>query len=348
MREAVGKLCDDLAGALYEMRRQNEKHQALKARQRPSADGVGSAQRPRIFVGFVTEDLEIERGRLAEQLRQSDAAEVVAPDRPVDVDDIRTEIAALVEECHAVVQICGRGAGGWRVDADGFVLHQITQFEAKRRPVMLVGVSWLQLADLPATSGYANALRAKEREGKLNRVAPTVGEIVTAIDAQRRRTASDQRGDPAAGELPECIVFIPSRREYKTVEEGVRGAMERLQRVRASVVPLRPIWDETVGRTSRDLPEVRRRRASEIDGEFLLLAGFPDLEEDDFFVSLKLRRQASLQGRLPVAVVDGIGGDRPTVPQGFHLLRLTDANFDTELEAWLIACAMRQKASAVS
>src|SRR5205085_2891442 len=103
-------------------------------------------------------------------------------------------------------------------------------------------------------------------------------------EAERRRRAPGGQ-DPAQGpvDLLECVVFIPSRREYETVEKDVREALLRQHTVSASVVPLRPIWSGNAGRDPRGLPELRRRRAAEIDGEFLILAGHPELEEDDFF-----------------------------------------------------------------
>jgi hypothetical protein len=338
-REAVGKLSDQLASALYEMRRIGQERKALLERKTAEP---GRARRPRVFVGFVTEDLEDERAALRDSLSNAADLEVVAPDRPVDVDDIRAEAAKLADDCEALVQLCGPGAGGWRTDADGFVLHQITQFEARRKPALLAGVAWLQLDRLRATSNYANLLRAKEQAGKLPRVPPTAAEVLIAIEAERRRRAPVEGGDQAAATLPECIVFIPSRLEYKGVEQGVREALVRQRKVNASVVPLLPTWNDSAGRDPRELSELRRRRAALIDGEFLILAGHPALEEDDFFELQKLRRQTALQSRLPVAIVDGVGGNAPIIP-GFSLLKLTDSDFDAKLESWLQACATRQK-----
>jgi hypothetical protein len=343
LQQMVGGLCRELAGALYKMRLQDAKRRAVEQRKAEYANPGPGPRRHRIFLGFVTEDLEYDRGKLRDALATASTLEVVAPERPADVDDIRNEVTELAASCDAMIQLCGRAAGAWQYDADGFVLHQIRQFEARRLPVWLSAVPWLDLAELSPTSAYANLLRAREEAGKLVRAAPTAAAIGEEIEADRRRRAPPVDGAPPV-DLPECVVFIPSRREYADVETNIRQSLRNQHAVSVSVVPLTPVWNLQDPRDLREVAALRQKRAAEIDGEFLILAGHPTLEEDDFFEWRKLRRQTAAQARPPVAIVDGTAGEvPPNVPQEVRVLRLGKPDFEAGLADWLQACATRQR-----
>ena len=346
LRQAIGGLCDELALALYEIRRQDAKRRAQSQRleERQNA-GAAGPRRSRVFLGFVTEDLEFDRGKLRDRLATDPSLEVVAPERPADVDDIRAEAAEQAADCDALVQLCGRAAGSWQRDGDGFLLTQIRQFEAQRRPIWLVAVPWLRLAEMPPTSAYANLLRAREEAGKLAREAPACASVIQEIEAARRRQQPQDAAEAEPGDLPECVLFIPSRKEYQEVETNIRNALQKQRKVSASVVPLTPVWNLRDPRDLKEVAALRQKRAAEIDGEFLILAGFPTLEEDDFFELRRLRRQAAALARPPVAIVDGTTGLlAPGFPPDFRILKIGTPDFETGLAAWLQACATRRKA----
>jgi len=344
LQQMVGGLCDELVQALYEIRRQDAKRRVVEQRRAEEADPNAGPRRHRIFLGFVTEDLEYDRGALRDQLAAVPTLEVVAPERPADIDDIRDEVTELAASCDAMIQLCGRAAGAWQYDADGFIVNQIRQFEARRLPTWLVAVAWLKLAELPAASVYANLLRAREEAGKLARTPPLATAIGEEIEAERRRRTSAASGDPAPADLPECVVFIPSRKEYATVETNIRKSLQGQRAVSVAIVPLTPVWNLTDPRDLKEVAALRQKRAAEIDGEFLILAGYPTLEEDDFFEWRRLRRQTAAQARPPAAIVDGTSG---VVPPGFpsdvRFLRLGTPTFESELTAWLQVCATRRR-----
>src|SRR5215475_9348128 len=129
--DKLGQAVVQLSQALFLfLRRQNE---AASASRPAPPSAAASAVRPRVFVGFTTEDLEPDRAAMAAQLSAGGDVEVVAPPAPEEVDKIHGFVASAAEDSAALVQLCGRASGRWARSADGYIADQIRQFEGKHR-----------------------------------------------------------------------------------------------------------------------------------------------------------------------------------------------------------------------
>jgi len=112
---AIVRLAEQLASYLMKFR---DQVRAARLQRSPSASPVetGSSQSPgtaelsktpRLLLGLVPEDLNEEREALAQHL-QAAGFEVVAPERPFNVNEIRTVVANAAQGCAGLVQLCGR------------------------------------------------------------------------------------------------------------------------------------------------------------------------------------------------------------------------------------------------
>jgi len=215
---AIVRLAEQLASYLMKFR---DQVRAARLQRSPSASPVetGSSQSPgtaelsktpRLLLGLVPEDLNEEREALAQHL-QAAGFEVVAPERPFNVNEIRTVVANAAQGCAGLVQLCGRAPGLWSYDSDGYVLHQVKLFESRR---WLVKADGLDVAKL-RPSAYADFLRAN------------AAELDQRFDPKRIDDEIAARTSPPGDEVTRTI-FIQSRREYARIDELVRQRLLRL------------------------------------------------------------------------------------------------------------------------
>src|SRR5262245_5221925 len=288
----------------------------------PAPSPPAGADRPRVFVGFTTEDLEGDRAALATQLSAGGELDVAAPPTPDDVNDIHDLTASSAESCAALVQLCGRASGRWARSADGYIGDQIRQFEAKRRPSWLVLAPGIELSKLPA-SPYAEFLAARDK--RFTRT-PSAVEIRDAL------TASTGAGASFA-----CTIFIQSRKAYEAAERRLRKKLADVRDahlVDALLLPIPPIYTIQEAKQLEALLQQRRQRAADIQAGLLILTDQPEFLGEDL---LEYRRDAGVgAARWPVAIVDA--SQAPAVTEsdvGYPVFRLEDPAFVTDLAHWL-------------
>lgn len=335
---AVALLAQQLAVHL-KARRAQEQASARLGSPTPASTGA----QPRVLLGFAAEDLEEERAATRERLAAGGLLDVVAPDWPEDVDEIRTAAAAAAEGCEGLVQLCGRAAGRWRHDAEGFVGFQIRLFEDTRRRTWLVPAQDFAPERLPAASGYANLIRA--RTARLAPL-PDPAEIRAVIEKDRNRTVDGTGGGDvtAPDEAPICAVFIQSRSEYEASERRLREELGRLQMVSAHVLPFPPLWGMANPHQLSALIDLRRRFAADLDAQLLLLTDKPELLTEDLLDYLREQRGVVGAFRLPAAIVDASPpGVVPSISGRLPMFQLGAPDFGVALGAWLRECASRPR-----
>jgi hypothetical protein len=295
----------------------------LRTRQKPSlpAPAPGS-DRPRLFVGFTTEDIEEERADLAKRLSADGAFSIVAPEVPDDLEQIHDVAAAAAEDCAALVQICGRASGRWKRSADGFIAGQIRLFEARRRPSWLTLAPNLDPARL-ASSPYADFLAAR-----MDRMRP--GPAVA--DLQGMLTAI-----PAKAAAGACTIFIQSRQTYADLEKQLRQKLLDASKgspIRTRVLPAPPIYLATNPQQIDSLLDQRSQRAKDIQAELLFLTEDRTLLGED--LDEYWRDSSGGIVTWPAAIVDTTSGPAVTEADiGHPVFRLDDPSFGTVLTAWL-------------
>jgi len=298
---------------------------------RPAAT-PGSKDRPRVFLGFATEDLEPERASLADRLSADGTFDVDAPAIPEDVEEIHDRVARAAEECSALVQLCGRASGRWKRSADGYIAGQIRVFESKRRPLWLARAANLDLARLPS-SPYADFLAAR---------AERLGPEPTVADLRSLLTAAESKASAIA-----CTIFIQSRQSYASVEQRLRQKLHeagKASRINARLLPLPPIYATTNPRQIEALLEQRSQRAVDIQAEILLLTENRELLGED--LDEYWRDSSSGAATWPAAIIDATT-DGPVMTEadmGHPVFRLEDPAFGASFADWLRQCAAQRVA----
>jgi TIR domain len=318
--DKLGQAVVQLSQALFQFLRRRNEAASVSPPAPPSAAPGGV--RPRVFVGFTTEDLEPDRSALAAQLSAGGELDVAAPAAPEEVDKIHALIAAAAEDSVGLVQLCGRASGRWARSADGYIADQIRQFEGKRRSTWLVLGSGLELAKLPA-SPYADFLKARD---KRFHPAPTATEIRDAL------TAAAPADAPFA-----CTLFVQSRKSYELAERQLRLKINDIrakQLIDAVLLPIPPIYTIQEAGQLAALLQQRSQRAADIQAGLLILTDEPALLGEDL---LEYRRDTGVgTARWPAAIVDASSASTVTeVDLGYPVFRLGDPAFSANLVQWL-------------
>jgi hypothetical protein len=307
----------------------------LKEKCVAAAESYPPEDLPKVLLGIATEDLEEERLALRDRLASGGHLEIIAPAWPETPDLISEVVQRAAEGCKALVQLCGRASGRWSHDSEGFVGFQIRLFEDTRRHVWLVPAEGLVLERLPA-SGYANLLGARAKDLK---PAPEAVMIRATIDQNLRQGPLVN----AAGEAPICAVFICSRREYEESERRLRRNLERLKGVSVYALPDPPIWELANSKQISYLLEIRHRLAANLDAYLLILSDRPELLNEDLLDYLREQRELTGAVRLPAAIIDVSREGARIIGSRLPVFKLGPPDSAGPVEAWLCACATRQR-----
>jgi hypothetical protein len=324
---AIVRLAEQLASHLMKFR-----DQVRAARPQPSASAspaeTGPSQSPgtgelsgtpRLLLGLAPEDLDEEREALAQSL-QAASFEVVAPERPFNVNEIRPVVENAAQGCAGLVQLCGRAPGVWSYDSNGYVLHQLKLFDRRR---WLVKADGLDIAKL-RPSAYADFLRVN------------AAELDQRFDPTRVHDEIAARNSPADDEVTRTI-FIQSRREYAKIEELVRQRLLRLNVVEPILFPTPPIWQTAEPQQIDAVLDRGWGLAEKCDCVLMLFNRYGSALSEDLLDYVRWFL-AGRQSRPPAAIVDATTeGSGPTPPaRGIPVFKLGAQSFDVDVKNWLL------------
>lgn len=291
----------------------------------PPAPAIDN-NRPRLFLGFVTEDVEKERMDLANRLSADFI--VVAPTIPDDLGEIYDVAAAATQDCAALVQICGPASGRWKRSADGYVAGQIRLFEAMPLPIWLMSAATLDPARL-VSSPYAEFMAPR-----MDRLRPEP----TAADLLGLLAPPPPAPLNAAGIA--CTIFIQSRQTYVEIErelrEGLYAAGMR-EGISFTFLPRPPIYVAETAHQIEALLKQRRQRLGKIHAEILFLTNNLEFLDED--MKEYGRDFSSGTATWPAAIIDATAVPVVTEAEmGHPVFRQNDPQFITDLTGWLHRC----------
>jgi hypothetical protein len=320
--QSIVKLSAELAQFLRDRRAKSTQKPPDAAAGVPVPSIVKPDRRPQVLIGFVIEELEEQRKRLAESLATTHELQVLAPPFPDAANEVHDIAEAAAKAGAALVQLCGAGSGRWRRTADGYVADQISVFEAARRP------TWLMMADgvdlkTQTPSPYVDFLEA--RKERFKRI-PTGDELLLMVR-------------PLPGTIvPSCTIYIQSRKAYEAIERSLReqiGSIREKKLVDALPLPVPPLY--TI-QNEQQLLALTAQRSANIQAGLEILGDRPDFLLADL-LDYRQDKEAGV-ARWPAAII--AAPDAPSVTKddvgGYPVFSLKSPAFDTEFADWLRGC----------